>query len=118
MNKDQLNKIRYEAALNYSVNQSMFTLHLASSLENGFHAGFDSAVATLSPQIEQLKTALEKTSRRVESELENNDYCDCGYEEPRGEGYVGGICFLHGALSIAREALARFSGATDTAKGG
>lgn len=38
----------------------------------------------------------------IKEELEDMGECECGYEEPMGEGYTYGTCRLHKALELLK----------------
>lgn len=55
------------------------------------------------------KSAYDRLERKIEilkagilNEVENND-CNCGFDDSVGEGYRGGTCFLHKAISEAEK---------------
>lgn len=54
----------------------------------------ESAYQSLLEQCEAMERALEKSVK---------DGCDCGYDEPMGEGYTGGVCYQHEALEQFRK---------------
>lgn len=74
---------------------SLKDLELAPHRVNGFKAGFD-ARDKLGDE------ALNSIQPLIVKHLMNNE-CDCGAEEACGEGYAGGICFLHEALATIKK---------------
>jgi hypothetical protein len=61
-------------------------------------AGYAAAIADCAEREQGLLTVLQKSKKIIVEELSEID-CDCGFDEPIGEGYQGGTCRLHSALN-------------------
>jgi hypothetical protein len=70
---------------------------------NGMHAAKSEALIDAKAQLAARSApapAPDGVRRLILEKIKDDGECDCGFDEPSGEGYAGGICFLHEALLL------------------